>query len=270
MDAIDHVERRLRAEVDAGDLTAADREATLDRLDATTGLEAAVGEAGIVVVTEPGDLGDLQARLADLEEQIRREAIVATTGPETSITAAAAGLRHPDRAVGLGLDDPLESPVVEVIVADQTSTETVERVEALFTDLDRATAVVADHPGVVSVRLTLAAEVEAMRLVEDGVATVTDIDDAYALRHGHPMGPLERADRAGLDGRFETLSSLADALGERFAPPGILADLVADGRTGAEAGAGFYEWENDEPVGSALPDPGVVEREDAPDDPDRR
>jgi len=270
MDAIDHVERRLRASVDAGDLRAADREDALDRLDATTGLEAAVGEADLVVVTETADVGDLQARLADLEPMIGRETVVATTGAEPSITAAAAGLRHPDRAVGLTLDDPLDAAIVEVIVADQTSADTVERVEALFADLDRATAVAADHPGLVSTRLTVAVEVEAMRIVEDGVASVPDVDDAYALRHGHPMGPLERADRAGLDRRLETLTALEESLGERFAPPGLLADLVADGRTGAESRGGFYEWENGEPVGSALPDPGIVDRAGAPDDPDHR
>lgn len=270
MDAIDRVERRLRADVDDGELSRADREDALDRLDATTGLEAAVGEAGLVVVTETADVDELQTRLAELEDLLGRETILATTGQETSITAAAAGLRHPDRALGLILSDPLDSAVLEVIVADQTSAETVERVERLVADLDRATAVVADHPGVISTRLTAAVEVEAMRVVEDGVASVTDVDDAYALGHGHPVGPLERADRAGLDRRLETFSALEAALGDRFAPPTLLADLVADGRTGADAGGGFYEWENDEPVGSALPDPGVIDRSDAPDDPAHR
>jgi len=270
MDAIDHVERRLRESVDVGDLRAADRDDALDRLDATTGLEAAVGEAALVIVTETRDVGDLQARLADLEALIDRETVVATTGAETSITAAAAGLRHPDRAVGLTLDEPFDAAIVEVIVADQTSAGTVERVETLFTDLDRATAVVADHPGVVSTRLTVAVEAEAMRVVEDGVASVPDVDDAYALRQGHPTGPLERADRAGLDRRLETLTALEESLGERFAPPGLLADLVADGRTGVESGEGFYEWENGEPVGSGLPDPSIVDRAGAPDDPDHR
>lgn len=267
MDAIDDVERRLRDAVDAGDLAEADREDTLDRVDATTGLEAAVGEADLVVETNETDAGELQERFADLEERVERETIVATTARDVSITAAAAGLRHPDRAIGLGLGDPLDAPVVELVVADQTSAETLDRAESLVADLDRVGAVVRDTPGAVSTRLALVAEVEAMRLVEDGVAAVPDIDDAFALRFDHPVGPLERADRAGLERRLDTLEYLAEQLGERFAPPPVLEDLVAAGQTGMETGAGFYEWENDEPIGSALPDPDVVERVAGPDDP---
>lgn len=267
MDAIDDVERRLRDAVDAGDLAEADREDTLDRVDATTGLEAAVGEADLVVETNETDAGELQERFADLEERVERETIVATTARDVSITAAAAGLRHPDRAIGLGLGDPLDAPVVELVVADQTSAETLDRVESLVADLDRVGAVVRDTPGAVSTRLALVAEVEAMRLVEDGIAAVPDIDDAFALRFDHPVGPLERADRAGLERRLDTLEYLAEQLGERFAPPPVLEDLVAAGQTGMETGAGFYEWENDEPIGSALPDPDVVERVAGPDDP---
>lgn len=267
MDAIDDVERRLRDAVDAGDLAEADREDTLDRVDATTGLEAAVGEADLVVETNETDAGELQERFADLEERVERETIVATTARDVSITAAAAGLRHPDRAIGLGLGDPLDAPVVELVVADQTSAETLDRAESLVADLDRVGAVVRDTPGAVSTRLALVAEVEAMRLVEDGIAAVPDIDDAFALRFDHPVGPLERADRAGLERRLDTLEYLAEQLGECFAPPPVLEDLVAAGQTGMETGAGFYEWENGEPIGSALPDPDVVERVAGPDDP---
>jgi len=32
----------------------------------------------------------------------------------------------------------------------------------------------------------------------------------------------------------------------RFAPPRILRDLVAKGRTGKKSGRGFYRWDGDE------------------------
>lgn len=269
MDAIDDVERRLRDAVDAGELTHAEREATVDRVDATTGLEAAVAEADLVLETGTNAATALQERFAELEERVERDKIIATTARDTSLTAAAAGLRHPDRAIGVRLRDPLAAPVVEIVVADQTAAETLERVEEFVESLDRVAAVARDIPGAVSTRLALAAEVEAMRLVEDGVAAVPDVDAAFALRYDHPMGPLERADRAGLDRRLSTLEYLAEHLGDRFEPPALLADLVAEGHTGAESGAGFYEWDNDEPSGSALPEPDVVERVAGPDDPAR-
>lgn len=267
MDAIDDVERRLQEAVDAGTLAETDREAALDRLDATTDHDAAVDDADLVLVTEAESERGLQELFADLEERIDREAIVASTARTVSITTAAAGLRHPDRAVGLHVQTPLDTPVIEVVVADQAAASTIERVEKMVEGLDRTAAVVRDHPGLVSARLALATEVEAMRLVEEGVAAVPDVDEAFALRYDLPMGPLERADRAGLDRRLDSLEYLAEGLGERFAPPQVLRDIVDEGHTGIESGTGFYEWEDGEPAASALPDPNVAERVAGPDDP---
>jgi 3-hydroxybutyryl-CoA dehydrogenase len=269
MDAIDEIERRLGDAVDAGDFAAADRDAAVDRLDATTGLDAAVGSADLVVVTVAGEESHLQGLLADLEEHLDRGAIVATLAGDPAITAAAAGLRHPDRAIGLHVEEPLEATVAEVVVADQTSEETLERMGSFVEGLGLVPAVAADEPGVISTRLALAVEAEAMRLVVDGVASVPDVDAAYAERYDLDVGPLERADRAGLDDRLAAFESLATALGPRFRPPDLLAELVEAGHTGAASGQGFYVWEAGEAVESALPEPDIVGRVPGPEDPPR-
>ncbi len=256
MDAVDDVERAVGEEA-------------IERLDPTTDREAAVADAAVVILASPGDPQTLRGNLATLEEWVDRDTILAVTIGDGSVTVAAAGLRHPDRAIGLELPDPLGDAVAELVVADQTSAETLDRMRTLVESLDLVAAVVADHPGIVSTRLALATEVEAMRILADGVASVADVDAAFAERHGHAMGPLERADRAGLDRRLATLETLADALGPRFEPPSILRDLVAEGDTGLAGGRGFYEWENGEPAGSAVPAPDLVTRRSGPDDPER-
>jgi 3-hydroxybutyryl-CoA dehydrogenase len=269
MDAIDDIERHFGDAVDAGDLGPDERDDTVERLDATTGLEAAVGSADVVLVTVPADESQLQGLLADVEDDLDRNAIVAVTVGEHGVTAAAAGLRHPDRAVGLSVPEPLAATVAELVVADQTDAETVERAETFVSGLGLDPAVVADEPGGISTRLSLALEVEAMRLVVDGAAGVADVDAAYAQRFDLPMGPLERADRAGLDERLETLEYLAATLGGRFSPPPLLRELVEAGHTGAASGEGFYVWEGGDPTESALPDPDIVGRVAGPDDPAR-
>jgi 3-hydroxybutyryl-CoA dehydrogenase len=256
MDAVDDVERAVDEE-------------TIERLDATTDREAAVADAAIVILARSSDPQTLREDLAALEEWIDRDAILAITVGEGSVTVAAAGLRHPDRAIGLELPAPLGAAVAELVVADQTSAETLDRMRSFVEDLGLVAALVADHPGIVSTRLALATEVEAMRILADGVAAVADVDDAFAKRHGHQMGPLERADRAGLHNRLATLETLADALGPRFEPPSILRDLVAEGDVGRSSGRGFYEWKNGEAVGSALPPPDLVSHRSGPDDPER-
>ncbi len=267
MDAIDRVERRLADAVDAGEISSDERRAILDRIDGTTGLEAAVSDAELIIETDVSGADALQERFAAIEELATRDALLAATIDDESITTAAAGLRQPGRAVGLHALDPQSAAVLEIVVADQTSRETVERVESFAEYLDCVPVVVRDTPGFASTRLALATEVEAMRIVADGIASVPDVDTAFADRFDHPIGPLERADRAGLDRRLDVLESVADALGERFRPPPMLEELVGSGYMGVETGRGFYDWEDGETAGSALPDPEIVERPAGPDDP---
>jgi 3-hydroxybutyryl-CoA dehydrogenase len=198
---------------------------------------------------------------------LNRETLVALAAGGVAVTAAAAGLRHPDRAIGLQCRDPLSAPLVEVVVADQTSQETCDRTRSFVDGLDRTPVVVRDAPGVVSTRTALALEAEAMRLVDDEVAGVEAVDEVLELGFDHDRGPLEQADRAGLAARLDALEHLHAELGDRFAPPEILRDLVAAGKTGGPRGEGFYVWENGEPTDSALPDPDIPRREGVPDDP---
>jgi 3-hydroxybutyryl-CoA dehydrogenase len=255
MDGVDAVGGRIPGEA-------------LDRLGATTGIEAAVADADVVAETVTADAAALQEEFAAIERSAPRAALLATAVPDVSVTAGAAGLRHPDRALGLRYRTLSEIPLVEVVVADQTSREACERAQSFVTGLDRSPVLVRDSPGAAATRLALALEAEAMRLVDEGVAGVRAADDALALGYEHPMGPLETADRAGLGDRLESLEYLAETLGERFAPPAVLRDRVAEGALGRATGEGFYLWEGDEPTEPAIPDPDIP-RGDAPDDPRR-
>jgi len=259
MDAVDAVEGRLPGKEDAA-----------DRLSATTGLDAAVSDAAVVIETATSDVADLQTTFAAVEEKVARETLVVPAAEGAPVTAAAAGLRHPDRAIGLQFSDPLERALVEVVVGEQTSVDACERAESFVAGLDRSPVVVRDAPVVVSTRAALALEAEAMRLVADGVAGVEAVDDALELGFDHAIGPLEQADRAGLDNRLETLEQLRAELGDRFEPPELLRELVAEGKTGGPTGKGFYAWENGEPTGPALPAPELPRRGQVPDDPAER
>lgn len=79
-------------------------------------------------------------------------------------------------------------------------------------------------------------------MLEEGVATPEDIDTAMVLGYKHPVGPLRTTDIVGLDVRLAIAEHLARELGERFAPPPILRELVAAGHLGRKSGQGFYTW----------------------------
>jgi 3-hydroxybutyryl-CoA dehydrogenase len=226
-----------------------------------------VADAAVVVETTTADVSELQELFADIEADLEREALVVPSASGVAVTAAAAGLRHPDRAVGLQFRDPLAAPLVEVVVAEQTTDETATQAEEFVDGLDRSPVLVRDGPGAAATRVELALEAEAMRLVADESAGVEAVDATLTLGYDHPMGPLERADSAGLRSRLETFDYLHAELGPRFEPPPILRELVASGHTGAPSGEGFYVWENGVATESALPDPAIPGRKRRPDDP---
>ena len=127
-------------------------------------------------------------------------------------------------------------------MADGTADETVAAARRWVDALGKTAVVVKDAPGFASSRLGVAIALEAMRMLEEGVASAEDIDNAMVLGYRHPVGPLKTTDIVGLDVRLGIAEYLHKTLGERFAPPQILRDKVAEGQLGRKSGKGFYEY----------------------------
>lgn len=84
---------------------------------------------------------------------------------------------------------------------------------------------------------------EAAWLVGQDVATPDAIDTGMKLGAGFPEGICRRADKLGLDNVLEKLETLLEETGhDRFEPSDQLREWVEQGRTGKDAGAGFYEY----------------------------
>ncbi|ELY67824.1 3-hydroxyacyl-CoA dehydrogenase/enoyl-CoA hydratase family protein [Natrinema versiforme] len=80
-------------------------------------------------------------------------------------------------------------------------------------------------------------------LVGEDVATPEEVDTGVQLGLGFPEGICRRADKIGLDKVLEKLEELYEETGEdRFEPHPYLEELVAEGKTGEDAGAGFYDY----------------------------
>ncbi len=69
-----------------------------------------------------------------------------------------------------------------------------------------------------------------------------DVDSCMQLGAGYPMGPLRLLDFIGLDVAAAIGQSLyADTGEERYRAPGMIEELIGEGRLGRKGGAGFYE-----------------------------
>ncbi|MDJ1434406.1 3-hydroxyacyl-CoA dehydrogenase NAD-binding domain-containing protein [Halostagnicola sp. A-GB9-2] len=104
---------------------------------------------------------------------------------------------------------------------------------------------------------------EAARLVGQGVAEPEDIDIAMRLGGGLPEGTCRTGDKLGLDRVLEKVESLYEETGAaRYEPADYLVELVEDGRTGEDAGEGFYDYGDGGPyhyITHTLDDDGVLE-----------
>ncbi|MFB6093099.1 MAG: 3-hydroxyacyl-CoA dehydrogenase/enoyl-CoA hydratase family protein [Haloquadratum sp.] len=84
---------------------------------------------------------------------------------------------------------------------------------------------------------------EAAKLVGDGVATPEDIDLGVRLGGRFPLGTCRVGDKLGLDAVLDKLEALYEETGAaRYEPADYLVELVEAGKTGVDAGEGFYDY----------------------------
>ncbi|MGW4031556.1 3-hydroxyacyl-CoA dehydrogenase family protein [Streptomyces sp. NPDC004838] len=209
-------------------------------VDSVDGLPMA---ADLVVEAVPEDPA-LKARLlASAERAVSATTVLATNTSSLSVTELASVLNRPGRFLGMHFFNPVPaSGLIELVVAPDTADDTLAAALAWTRALGKKDVVVKDSPGFASSRLGVALGLEAIRMVEEGVAEPESIDDAMRLGYRHPMGPLRLTDLVGLDVRLAIAEYLHATLGERFAPPRLMRDMVARGELGRKTGQGFYTW----------------------------
>lgn len=238
------VRANLEAGVARGKLTAEAIEETLSRLSATTELEAALDEAGLVIEAVPERLALKQELFGQLGALCEPDVVLATNTSSFSIDALAEASGRAEQVIGLHFFNPVHiMRLLEIVVGPRTAEPVVTLAFALAERLGKTAIRVKDSPGFATSRLGIALAMEAIRMVEQGVASAADIDTAMELGYRHPMGPLRLTDLVGLDVRLDITRYLHAQLGtENFAPPRLLEEMVAAGRLGRKVGRGFYDY----------------------------
>ncbi len=170
-------------------------------------------------------------------------AILGTNTSSLSVTELAAATPRPAQVIGLHFFNPPPlMPLLEIVRAEQTSSEVVAAAQRLAEQMGKTAILVRDVAGFATSRLGIILGMEAIRMLEQGVASAEDIDRAMELGYKHPMGPLKLTDLVGLDVRLAIAEHLTKELGAQFTPPPLLRQLVRAGKLGAKSGEGFYRW----------------------------
>lgn len=240
-DAVAAAHERISNDVDGSLKRGAEgtREEWLSRLTVTTDANAFAGLPLVVeAVPESMDLKISSFRkIADASP----EAVIATNTSSLSVSDLA--LTVDNDVIGLHFFNPVPaSKLVEIVVADSTPENLVDEARGWVEALGKTPIVVKDAPGFASSRLGVCIALEAIRMVEEGVASPQDIDNAMVLGYKFPVGPLALTDIVGLDVRLGIAEYLSSTLGDRFAPPQLMRDMVERGELGRKSGKGFYDY----------------------------
>ncbi len=246
------LEATLEAELAKWGLTTSEKKALLSRV--RFGADpAALADVDLAIESVNEDLARKTAVVRMLGERLPAERVIVTNTSTLSITEIAAASGRPARVIGMHFMYPVpRSPIVEVVRARETSDETFATALALARALGKSPIEVFEYPGYVVTRAMIPFLNEAMHIVMEGVAAADDIDRALSLGYDFKMGPIEYADRVGLDKVLGWMEHLFRELGElKYRPCPLLRQLVRAGHLGRKTGRGFFLWQHGERVGVA-------------------
>ncbi len=197
--------------------------------------------SGIIIEAVVEDLGIKQKVFRELGAITGPGTILASNTSSLSLNEMAKVTPHPERVIGLHFFNPVHRmPLVEVIPADVTSRETIERTVQFARSLGKTVVVVKDVRGFLVNRILVPYLNEAGYLMEEGVSPQTL--DTVAKKFGMPMGPGALLDHIGIDIGCKVAHILEEAYGKRMKVASILEILRGKKFFGKKTGLGLYQY----------------------------
>jgi len=240
----DYTRRLLDKRVASGRMTEAQRDAVLARIQPTTQYADLAG-CGLVIEAVFEDRTVKADVTRKAEAVLASDAIFASNTSTLPIAGLAAASARPERFIGLHFFSPVDKmPLVEVIVSQQTSPETLAHAMDHVKALRKTPIVVNDQRGFYTSRVFSTYVREGLIMLAEGVAPAL-IDNAGRLA-GMPVGPLALADEIALDLADRVNRQTAADLGDDYVrtPAEDVTERMVHHyqRIGKKAGAGFYDY----------------------------
>ena len=186
-----------------------------------------------------------KALFADLEGIVKPDAVLATNTSSLSVTAIAAGMKHPQRLAGYHFFNPVPlMKVVEVIAGLKTDPAVCEALTAYARQMGHTPVQAGDTPGFIVNHAGRGYNTEALRIVGEGVADFATIDRILRDQVGFKLGPFELMDLTGLDVSHPVMESIYRQYYEepRYRPSVIAAQRLTGGVVGRKSQDGFYRY----------------------------
>jgi 3-hydroxybutyryl-CoA dehydrogenase len=172
------------------------------------------------------------------------DADLASTTSSLSVRELGERSGHADRLFGLHVFNPVpRMELIELCLPDVLRDGVADRARGWCAALSKRPVEVPDQPGFVVNRLLFPYLFDAVRVLERTGMSAADVDTCMELGAGYPMGPLQLLDFVGLDVAAAIGQSLFDDTGEdRYRAPGLIEELIGEGKLGRKSGAGFFDY----------------------------
>ena len=246
-----------------GKLTPAQVTAFSGRLRSINALSE-LSSCDLVVEAVVEQLDVKRALFAELEQFVRPDAVLATNTSSLSVTAIAAGLKHPQRVAGYHFFNPPPlMKVVEVIAGLRTDARVCQQLADYTRQMGHTPVTAQDSPGFIVNHAGRGFGTEALRIVSEGIADFATIDRILRDQVGFKLGPFELMDLTALDVSHPVMESIYHQYFEeaRYRPSVITAQRLAGGMLGRKTGEGFYRYVDgviQQPPEAAVPEVGEM------------
>ncbi|MDX2283769.1 MAG: 3-hydroxyacyl-CoA dehydrogenase NAD-binding domain-containing protein [Bacteroidia bacterium] len=217
-------------------------QALLERIRPTADPQAVAGSQ--LVIEAVFEDRSLKARVTQESEAVLApEAVFASNTSTLPITGLAQASARPENFIGLHFFSPVDKmPLVEVIVGKETSDYALAAAIDYVLSIKKTPIVVNDSRGFFTSRVFATFTLEGITMLTEGVPPAM-IEHA-ARDAGMPVGPLAVSDEVSLELMDKIRKQTAADLGIADDRPAyqVIEQLIAQGRTGKKAGAGFYDY----------------------------
>ncbi|MGC5698688.1 3-hydroxyacyl-CoA dehydrogenase PaaC [Pseudomonas sp. NFXW11] len=242
--AVATIDQRLARQVAKGRLDEASRQAIHGRLQPVEHLHE-LRDSALVIEAIAENLAAKQQLFAELEALCTDDCILASNTSSLSITALAAGLRRPQRLLGLHFFNPAPlMALVEVVPGLASDPGIVQCLHQTLLDWGKQPVRARSTPGFIVNRVARPFYGESLRLLQEGAADCATLDALLREAGGFAMGTFELTDLIGQDINDRVTCSIYEAYyaDPRFQPSLIQQELVAAGHLGRKSGQGFYSY----------------------------
>src|SRR5262249_4556210 len=165
-----------------------------------------------------------------LEGVCRPDAILATNTSSYLVSDISAAIKTPERVLGLHyFFHPAKNRLVEVVRGKATDADVFRRAWMLQEQLGKIPIESADASGFVVNRFFVVWLMEAIRMLEEGIASAVSIDEIAKRVFGVGMGPFELMNVSGVPIALHASTTIGNAYGSLYGPPGLLRKQVGLG-----------------------------------------